>query len=214
MRYAQFVRPEAREVGHADIGNSWGVAGRNFGRAGRGAQGFAGRVVLIGEELHRPNDRPPLSKDFLAGKITVQDLWLESPDDTQGTDPLHAEWLLGAAARSLDAATRTHSLTDGTQIEADGIVIATGASARTLPVLAGLANVHTLRTQDLAQQLIPGTRLVIVGAGFIGAEVASTAQALGAAVTVLCSDTIPLSRPSDWRWRPTSRRYMKLTGWS
>jgi NADPH-dependent 2,4-dienoyl-CoA reductase/sulfur reductase-like enzyme len=143
------------------------------------AEGFAGRLVLIGEEPHRPYDRPPLSKDSLAGKITVQDRWLESPDDTQGTDPLHAEWLLGAAARSLDAATRTLTLTDGKQIKADGIVIATGASARTLPVLAGLANVHTLRTlddaQDLAQQLIPGTRLVIVGAGFIGAEVGSTA---------------------------------------
>ncbi len=173
------------------------LAGISAARAAR-AQGFAGRLVIIGEEPHRPYDRPPLSKDFLAGKITVQDLGLESPDDAQGTDPLRAEWLLGAAARSLDAATRTLTLTDSTEIKADGIVIATGASARTLPVLAGLANVHTLRTlddaQDLARQLVPGTRLVIVGAGFIGAEVASTAQALGAEVTVVCSDTVPLSR--------------------
>jgi NADPH-dependent 2,4-dienoyl-CoA reductase/sulfur reductase-like enzyme len=88
---------------------------------------------------------------------------------------------------------------DASSSKADGIVIATGASARTLPVPAGLASAHTLRTlddaQDLARQLPPGTRLVIVGAGFIGAEVASTARALGAEVTVVCSDTVPLSRP-------------------
>jgi NADPH-dependent 2,4-dienoyl-CoA reductase/sulfur reductase-like enzyme len=89
------------------------LAGISAARAAR-AQGFAGRLVIIGEEPHRPYDRPPLSKDFLAGKITVQDLGLESPDDAQGTDPLRAEWLLGAAARSLDAATRTLTLTDGT----------------------------------------------------------------------------------------------------
>lgn len=173
------------------------LAGISAARAAR-AQGFAGRLVLIGDEPHRPYDRPPLSKDFLAGKITPEHLRLESPEDGEDADPLQAEWLLGTAARSLDAATRTVTLDDGTEIEADSVVIATGAYARTLPELAGLANVFTLRTlhdaQDLALELVPGTRLVIVGAGFIGAEVASTARALGVEVTVICSGTVPLSR--------------------
>ncbi|HEY8699780.1 MAG TPA: FAD-dependent oxidoreductase [Arthrobacter sp.] len=174
------------------------LAGISAARAAR-AQGFTGRLVMIGDEPHRPYDRPPLSKDFLAGKIGVEHLRLESTDEAEGADPLGAEWLLGAAARRLDAATRTITLTDGTEIKADGVVIATGASARTLPELAGLANVFTLRTlddaQDLAHHLVPGARLVIVGAGFIGAEVAATARALGADVTIICSGTVPLSRP-------------------
>jgi NADPH-dependent 2,4-dienoyl-CoA reductase/sulfur reductase-like enzyme len=174
------------------------LAGLSAARAAR-AQGFTGRLVIIGDEPHRPYDRPPLSKDFLAGKITPEHLLLESPEEEEAGDPLRAEWVLGAAARSLDAATRTVTLDDGTEIKADGVVIATGSSARTLPELAGLANVFTLRTmddaQDLAPELVPGTRLVIVGAGFIGAEVASTARALGVEVTVVCSGAVPLSRP-------------------
>ncbi|WP_426989228.1 NAD(P)/FAD-dependent oxidoreductase [Pseudarthrobacter sp. Y6] len=174
------------------------LAGISAARAAR-AQGFAGRLILIGDEPHRPYDRPPLSKDFLAGKISPEHLRLETPEESEGGDPLQAEWLLGSPARSLDTASRTITLNDGTEIEADGVVIATGASARTLPELAGLANVYTLRTmqdaQDLAPELVPGTRLVIVGAGFIGAEVASTARALGVEVTVVCSGAVPLSRP-------------------
>ncbi|MDQ0632259.1 NADPH-dependent 2,4-dienoyl-CoA reductase/sulfur reductase-like enzyme [Arthrobacter pascens] len=174
------------------------LAGISAARAAR-ARGFAGRLVIIGDEPHRPYDRPPLSKDFLAGKISVEHLGLESPYEAERGDPLQAEWLGGAAACCLDAAARTVKPTDGREIEADGVVIATGASARILPVLAGLANVFTLRTLDDAQylgsQLIPGVRLVIVGAGFIGAEVASTARTLGADVTVVSSESVPLSRP-------------------
>ena len=88
-------------------------------------------------------------------------------------------------------------LADGRTVTADGIVIATGASARRLPSLEGFANVHTLRTLEdsrkLAAELLPGRRLVIVGAGFIGAEVASTATELGLEVTLVNADSVPFS---------------------
>jgi NADPH-dependent 2,4-dienoyl-CoA reductase/sulfur reductase-like enzyme len=100
------------------------LAGLSAARAAR-AQGFDGRLVIIGDEHHRPYDRPPLSKDFLLGTITAEDLYLESDDDA-----LQAQWLLGGGAVGLDAGTRTIRLPDGQTVTADGIVIATGARAR------------------------------------------------------------------------------------
>ncbi|XAS69626.1 FAD-dependent oxidoreductase [Micrococcaceae bacterium Sec5.7] len=174
------------------------LAGISAARAAR-AQGFRGRLLIIGDEPHRPYDRPPLSKEFLAGRISVSDLSLETQDAGSGDDPLQAEWLLGTRAHSFDAASRIVTLGDGRTVAADGVVIATGASARTLPELAGLSNVFTLRTlldaQDLAPELVPGGRLLVVGGGFIGAEVASTAKALGMDVTIICTGPIPLSGP-------------------
>jgi len=165
------------------------LAGLSAARAAR-AQGFAGRLIIIGDELERPYDRPPLSKDFLAGRIGAGDLALETADED-----LDAEWLLGSRALGLDGPNRTIILEDGRRVAADGIVIATGASARKLPALDGFANVHTLRTladgRKLAAELVPGRRLVIVGAGFIGAEVASTAAGLGLEVTLIDTDPIP-----------------------
>lgn len=173
------------------------LAGLSAARAAR-AQGFYGRLLIIGDEQHRPYDRPPLSKEFLAGKISIKHLLLEA-EETGSDDPLQAEWLLGAPARSFDAATKTITLGDGRTVAADGVVIATGASARTLPELAGLSNVFTLRTledaQDLAPELVPGSRLLVVGAGFIGAEVASTAKGLGMDVTIICKSPMPLTAP-------------------
>ena len=107
------------------------LAGLSAARAAR-AQGFTGRLVIIGDEPHRPYDRPPLSKDFLLGAITAEDLFLESD-----ADELQAEWLLGAGAASLDASSRTILLRDGRSVTADGIVIATGAKARQLPIWRG-----------------------------------------------------------------------------
>lgn len=167
------------------------LAGLSAARAAR-AQGFAGRLVIIGDEHHRPYDRPPLSKDFLLGAITAEDLSLESDDDG-----LHAEWILGGGAVSLDAATRTIRLKDGQSVTADGIVIATGARARRLPVLAGMANVFYLRTmadaQRLAPKLVPGARMTVVGAGFIGAEVASAAASRGMEVTMINNTPVPFT---------------------
>jgi NADPH-dependent 2,4-dienoyl-CoA reductase/sulfur reductase-like enzyme len=169
------------------------LAGLSAARAAR-AQGFDGRLVIIGDEAERPYDRPPLSKEFLQGRITDADLALEAPEED-----LQAEWLLGSRAARLDGAARTLTLADGQTVAADGIVLATGASARTLPELAGLDNVFSLRTladaRALSAELQPGRRLVVVGAGFIGAEVASTAKALGLEVTVIEARTVPLSGP-------------------
>ncbi|HSO90845.1 MAG TPA: FAD-dependent oxidoreductase [Arthrobacter sp.] len=167
------------------------LAGLSAARAAR-AQGFDGRLVIIGDEPHRPYDRPPLSKDFLLGTVAAADLFLESD-----AEELDAEWVLGSGAASLDAASRTIRLQDGSTVEADGIVIATGARARQLPVLAGLSNVFTLRTladaQGLAPELVPGSRMAVIGAGFIGAEVASAAASRGMEVTMIDTKPVPFA---------------------
>ena len=169
------------------------LAGLSAARSLR-KQGYDGRLVVIGDELHRPYDRPPLSKEFLAGTLGEPELALESDDED-----LRAEWLLGTRAVALDHAERTLRLADGRQVRADGFVIATGAAARTLPGSAGLAGVHTLRTLDdaraLRDELALGGRLVVIGGGFIGAEVASTARALGLEVTVVEAAPAPLAGP-------------------
>ncbi|MFD7600397.1 NAD(P)/FAD-dependent oxidoreductase [Streptomyces mirabilis] len=169
------------------------LAGLSAARSLR-KQGYDGRLVVIGDELHRPYDRPPLSKEFLAGTLGEADLSLETDDED-----LRAEWLLGARAAGLDRAERAVRLADGREVRADGIVIATGAVARTLPGSEGLAGVHTLRTLDdaraLRDELAAGGRLVVIGGGFIGAEVASTAYALGLDVTVVEAAPTPLSGP-------------------
>ncbi|TDD30481.1 FAD-dependent oxidoreductase [Kribbella turkmenica] len=157
-------------------------------------QGYDGEVVVIGDERARPYDRPPLSKEFLAGKIEADVLTLESADDD-----LDARWLLGSPAVSLNPATREVVLADGTRIGSDAVVIATGARARALPGTRQLAGVHSLRTIEdaaaLRSELLPGARLVVIGAGFIGGEVAATAKALGLDVTVVEAMASPLAGP-------------------
>ncbi|WP_141315474.1 NAD(P)/FAD-dependent oxidoreductase [Streptomyces spinoverrucosus] len=169
------------------------LAGLSAARSLR-KQGYDGRLVLIGDELHRPYDRPPLSKEFLAGTLGEAELALETDDEDLG-----AEWLLGVRATGLDHARRAVRLGDGREVPADGVVIATGAAARTLPGSEGLAGVHTLRTLDdaraLRDELARGGRLVVIGGGFIGAEVASTAYALGLDVTVVEAAPTPLAGP-------------------
>ncbi|MFI6491146.1 NAD(P)/FAD-dependent oxidoreductase [Streptomyces sp. NPDC050564] len=169
------------------------LAGLSAARSLR-KQGYDGRLLVIGEELHRPYDRPPLSKEFLAGALVEADLALETDDEN-----LSAEWLLGTRATGLDRTHRAVRLADGQEIRADGIVIATGAAARALPGSEGLDGVHTLRTLDdaraLRDELGRGGRLVVIGGGFIGAEVASTAYALGLEATVVEVAPTPLAGP-------------------
>ena len=171
------------------------LAGLSAARSLR-KQGYGGRLVVIGDEHHRPYDRPPLSKEFLAGTLAEADLMLEGDDED-----LRAEWLLGARAVELqvDGAERVLLLDDGREVRADGVIVATGAVARKLPGTDGLAGVHTLRTLDdaraLRDELTLGGRLVVIGGGFIGAEVASTAYALGLDVTVIEAAPTPLAGP-------------------
>ncbi|MGJ5749035.1 NAD/ferredoxin-dependent reductase-like protein [Streptomyces puniciscabiei] len=157
-------------------------------------RGYDGRLVVVGGELHRPYDRPPLSKEFLAGAIGEADLALETDDED-----LDVEWVLGTRATGLDRAERTIRLADGREIRADGVVVATGAAARTLPGTEGLAGVHVLRTLDdacaLRDDLARGGGLVVIGGGFVGAEVASTAYTLGLDVTVVEAAPTPLAAP-------------------
>ena len=166
------------------------LAGLSSARALR-SQGFDGRVTVVGDETRRPYDRPPLSKEFLAGDMTEADLALEADDDD-----LQAEWLLGAAATKLDTASGAVELADGTRVHADGVVIATGSRARRWPGCAAMAGVHVIRTIDdaiaLRADMRPGAALVVIGAGFIGAEVASTARKLGMGVTVVEAAPTPL----------------------
>ena len=124
------------------------LAGLSTVRALR-TEGFDGDIVVVGEERHAPYDRPPLSKDFLKGDIGADALALS---DTEEYDELQARWLLGERAVRLDTAARSVTLAGGREVPTDGIVIATGASPRTLPGTDGMAGVHTLRTLDDAQR--------------------------------------------------------------
>jgi NADPH-dependent 2,4-dienoyl-CoA reductase/sulfur reductase-like enzyme len=177
------------------------LAGLSAARALR-TQGFDGRLTIVGDESRRPYDRPPLSKEFLVGDMTEADLSLESDDDD-----LDAVWLLGAPASRLDVSCGAVELVNGTRIEADGVVLATGSRARRWPGRGErsdggqrcdeLAGVHVIRTIDdalaLREDLQAGARMVVIGAGFIGAEVASTARKLGLDVTVVEAAPTPLA---------------------
>ncbi|MFF6807785.1 FAD-dependent oxidoreductase [Streptomyces sp. NPDC012616] len=171
------------------------LAGLSTVRALR-AEGYDGEIVVVGEECHTPYDRPPLSKDFLKGDIDADALAL---GDAGEYDDLDVHWLLGERAVRLDPVARTVTLTGGQQVRTHGVVVATGASPRTLPGSDGLTGVHTLRTLDdavaLRAELLDGLpRVVVIGAGFIGAEVASTAHRLGLHVTLVEAADVPLER--------------------
>lgn len=157
-------------------------------------EGYAGVVTLVGAEPWPPYDRPPLSKQLLAGQWTSDRLALRPEADI---DALRLELRLGVAATGLDTGRRVVTLADDTRVSYDALVAATGVRARRLPGTDGLVGVHTLRTLPdalaLKERLRPGRHLVIVGAGFVGAEVAATACSLGVRVTLLESGPVPLA---------------------
>ncbi len=161
-------------------------------------EGHVGPVIVVGEEIHTPYDRPPLSKQVLAGKWDTDRIRHHTPD---AHDALDLEFRLGCRAIGLDSVDRVVALDDGNELAYDGLVIATGAATRRLPGTEGLANVWMLRTLDdclgIRADLVAAgetPRLVVVGAGFIGSEVAATCQGTGARVTLLEAHHTPLAR--------------------
>ncbi|MEY2422065.1 MAG: hypothetical protein QOI95_2132 [Acidimicrobiaceae bacterium] len=160
-------------------------------------QGYDGSITVIGAEAHLPYDRPPLSKQILSGSWELDRLPL-TPIGKE-IDDLDVDWRLGVAASGLDLGARHVVLADGARVSCDGLVIATGAGVRTLPGQPELEGLHTLRTLDDCLALradLDGTpqRVVVVGAGFIGSEVAATARQRGLDVTLLEALPTPLQR--------------------
>ena len=161
-----------------------GQAGANAAVAMRDA-GFAGRIVLVGEETHRPYERPPLSKAALTEVPEPAPGWFFAPEKYADLD---IELRLGVAAEKLDAGARLLTLADGAALRFDRLLLATGGRARTLPV-PGAEHALTLRTLEDARhirhRLEPGARVVCIGAGVIGLETAASAHQRGCQVTVL-----------------------------
>ena len=157
-------------------------------------EGFEGRIALVGDEQHRPYDRPGLSKAGLLGDAEPNDLYLARASfyDDKGI-----ETHFGDAAVAIDRDARTVTLASGAELPYDALVLATGSEARRLTLPGSdLDGVLTLRkfedTLTLADALRPGTRLVIVGGGWIGLEAASAAIEAEASVTVLEHFELPL----------------------
>jgi 3-phenylpropionate/trans-cinnamate dioxygenase ferredoxin reductase subunit len=175
------------------------LAGLRAAQAARKA-GFDGELVMVGEERHRPYTRPPLSKELLAGEHTVERVQLPC-------DELDVDWRLGVPAARLDRGRRRVVLEDGDEVEYDRLILATGSRPRRWPGAgADLDGVHMLRNVDDALALRAAfdgrPRVAIVGAGFIGCEVAQTARKEGLDVTLIdIAETpmLPLGRELG-RW--------------
>jgi NADPH-dependent 2,4-dienoyl-CoA reductase/sulfur reductase-like enzyme len=165
------------------------MAGLRAAQAARAA-GFDGELVVVGDERHLPYTRPPLSKDLLAGRHTVDRCAFPC-------DALDAQWRLGVPATGLDRDRRRVILADGDTVPYDRLIVATGCRARPWPGVGGdLEGVHTLRTLNdalaLRAALSRSPRVAIVGAGFIGCEVAATARARGLDVTLVDVAAYPM----------------------
>lgn len=154
---------------------------------------FSGELVLIGDEPHLPYDRPPLSKQLLRGEWDQERLALRR----KSYDDLNAELVLGRRALSLDTAARHICLEGGRTVAFDGLVIATGAEVRRLPGQPRLDGIFTLRALEdslaIRDALTTRPRVAVIGAGFIGAEVAASARQLGLEVTLIEALPTPLA---------------------
>jgi len=171
--------------------------------------GYAGPITLLGDEPHGPYHRPPLSKAWLAGEIDAAQLTMRAPEMLARKQ---IDLRTGLTARAINRAAQTVTLTDGSTLHYTGLVLATGATPRRLPLPGGDApNVLALRSRDDAQAIAArmgdciaqGLPLVVIGGGFIGLEVAATARKKGLAVTVLEAAPRLLGRVlapmlSDW----------------
>jgi 3-phenylpropionate/trans-cinnamate dioxygenase ferredoxin reductase subunit len=172
-----------------------GLAGAKAAEALR-EQGFDGRVILVGAEPHRPYERPPLSKGYLAGKTDREKVFVHAKD---WYAEHRVEFTPQLPATRLDRAAHQVELVDGTTIGYDKLLLATGSSPRRLEVPGADADgVHHLRTlddSDVLRDLLANTgRLVVIGAGWIGLEVTAAARQAGVEVTVVESAELPLLR--------------------
>lgn len=171
-----------------------GVGGGTAALALR-AEGFTGRVVVVCDEDRPPYSKPPLSKGVLRGQESPDRTALRPQDWYEKKD---IELITGVAAERIDRGTKTVHLEDGRELPYDKVLIATGGSARRLPGTDGIPGVLSLRTVEdslaIGEKLKPGARVVVVGGGFIGAEVAASAVQMGCDVTVLEGLELPLQR--------------------
>jgi 3-phenylpropionate/trans-cinnamate dioxygenase ferredoxin reductase subunit len=155
--------------------------------------GYAGPITMMGDELHAPYNRPPLSKDVLSAEVTHEAVAF--PKRTEMAD---VRWMLGSRAASLDLPAHTVTTTSGSKHSWSALVIATGLRPRRLD-LPGLAGRHVVRSLDdaiaLRAELMPGARVTIAGSGFLGCELAATATKLGCIVTVVTPSAEPMIRP-------------------
>ena len=159
------------------------------------AEGFAGTITVVGDESRAPYDRPPLSKQVLRGEWDADKVALAAGRN----DDLDLTWERGVAAAGLDLEWRTVALADGRTLPFDGLVIATGAAPRHIPDTEHLPGVHALRTLDDALAVrdaldAGASHVLVVGAGFIGAEVAASCRERGVRVTMVEPLPAPLAR--------------------
>ena len=170
-----------------------GVAGLRAAEAVRKA-GFAGEVVVVGEEPRMPYNRPPLSKDAIGAGFDLGTLPFRVSKAAAGV-----QWRLGTRVAAADLAARTVTLADGTRLDWDGLVAATGVRSRRLTLPGPDAGRHAIRTIDdlegLRKDLDRARRIVVVGGGFIGCEVAAAAVQRGLEVTVVEPEPLPMLRP-------------------
>jgi len=170
-----------------------GVAGLRAAEAIRKA-GFTGEIVVVGEEPRMPYNRPPLSKDGIGAEFDASTLPFRMSKAAGGV-----EWRLGARVTAADLAGRTVTLADGTRLDWDGLVAATGVRSRRLTLPGPEAGRHAIRTLDdlegLRKDLDRARRIVVVGGGFIGCEVAAAAVKRGLSVTVVEPEPLPMLRP-------------------
>jgi 3-phenylpropionate/trans-cinnamate dioxygenase ferredoxin reductase subunit len=170
-----------------------GLAGAKAAETLRG-EGFEGKVLLIGSETERPYERPPLSKGLLLGTSGRDEPFVHEESWYAGNN---VELRTGVTVIEVDPAAHTVRTGDGDTIGYDKLLLVTGATPRTIPV-QGVERALTLRTyadsDRIARQVHEGTRLVVIGAGWIGLEVAAAARERGAQVTVVESASLPLQR--------------------
>ncbi len=169
-----------------------GLAGQRCAETLR-REGYERAIRVVCSEPYRPYDRPPLSKQLLTDSAHDADLPYRSAEWYQEQA---VELLVGVSATGLDPAEHRLSLSDGSALRFEQLLIATGGRPRTLPILAGYDNVSVLRTLDdarvLREALASEARLAVIGAGFIGLEIAATARQLGVEVTLVEAASSPL----------------------